>query len=85
MEDMTMRETSILTSTEMIPVSPKKHEDWKEDIVKVINVLNNQERLVIALHYHEGLSPPEIAQVLDIPISKVNKIYDKTLKEFINY
>jgi DNA-directed RNA polymerase specialized sigma subunit len=41
--------------------------------------------VVMALHYHEELTLPEIAQILDIPISKVKKIRDTTLQKFLNH
>jgi RNA polymerase sigma factor (sigma-70 family) len=80
-----MNETAILTQANKASLSPEDQGNWKIDIVKAIDRLDEQERLVMALHYHEELTLPEIAQILDIPISKVKKIRDTTLQKFLNH
>ena len=80
-----MNETAILSQANEASLSPEDRENWKIDISKAIDRLNEQERLVMALHYHEELTLPEIAQILDIPISKVKKIRDTTLQKFLNH
>jgi DNA-directed RNA polymerase specialized sigma subunit len=77
-----MNETSILTQEQETTIKPEDWKSWKENITHSIDLLNEQEKLVVALHYHEELTLPETAQVLDIPISKVKIIIDKTLKSF---
>ncbi|MDA8560601.1 sigma-70 family RNA polymerase sigma factor [Nitrospinae bacterium] len=77
-----MNETAILSQAGEASLSPEDRENWKIDITKAIDRLDEQERLVMALHYHEELTLPEIAQILDIPISKVKKIHDTTLQNF---
>ena len=79
-----MNETAILTQADEASLSPEDRENWKADIAKAIDRLDEQERLVMALHYHEELTLPEIAQILDIPISKVKKIRDTTLQKFLS-
>ena len=80
-----MNETAILTQADEASLSPEDQENWKIDITKAIDQLDEQERLVMALHYHEELTLPEIAQILDIPISKVKKIRDTNLQKFLNH
>jgi len=80
-----MNETAILTKADEASLTPEDRENWKIDIAKAIDRLVEQERLVVALHYHEELTFPEIAQILDIPISKVKKIRDTTLQKFLNH
>jgi RNA polymerase sigma factor (sigma-70 family) len=80
-----MNETAILTQADEAYLSPEDRENWKIDIAKAIDRLDEQEKLVMALHYHEELTLPEIAQILDLPISKVKKIRDTTLQEFLNH
>ena len=80
-----MNETAILTQADEASLSPEDQENWKIDLAKAIDRLDEQERLVMALHYHEELTLPEIAQILDIPISKVKKIRDTTLQKFLNH
>jgi RNA polymerase sigma factor (sigma-70 family) len=80
-----MNETAILKKADEAYLSPEDRKNWKIDIAKAIDRLDEQERLVMALHYHEELTLPEIAQILDIPISKVKKIRDTTLQKFLNH
>ena len=80
-----MNETAILTQADETSLSPEDRASWKVDIAKAIDRLDEQERIVIALHYHEELTLPEIAQVLDLPISKVKKSRDKTLQKFLSH
>jgi len=80
-----MNETAILTQADEASLSPEDRANWKADIAAAIDRLDEQERLVMALHYHEELTLPEIAKVLDISISKVKKIRDKTLKKFLTH
>ena len=80
-----MNETAILTQADEASLSPEDRANWKADIAAAIDRLDEQERLVMALHYHEELTLPEIAKVLDISISKVKNIRDKTLKKFLTH
>ena len=80
-----MNETAILTRTDETSLTPEDRENWKADIAEAIDRLDEQERLVIALHYHEELTLPEISQVLDLPISRVKKIRDSTLQKFLSH
>ena len=80
-----MNETAILTQADEASLSLQDRENWKIDTAKAIDRLDEQEKLVMALHYHEELTLPEIAQILDIPISKVKKIRDTTLQKFLNH
>ena len=78
-----MNETVTLEQAEQELLLTEERKIWKNNITDAIDRLDEQERLVMALHYHEELTLPEISQVLDIPISKVKIIRDKTLKVFL--
>ena len=78
-----MNEIAILTRADESSLSPEDRKTWKSDIADAIDQLDEQERLVMALHYHEELTLPEISQVLDLPISKVKIIRDTTLQKFL--
>ncbi|MBT3923128.1 MAG: hypothetical protein HOF21_11195 [Nitrospina sp.] len=75
-----MNETATLTQK----LAPEVRASWKADIAEGIDLLSEQERLVMALHYHEELTVPEIALVLEISERMVKKIRDKTLKKLLN-
>ena len=78
-----MNETATLEQAEQELLLTGKRKSWKNNITDAIDLLDEQERLVMALHYHEELTLLEISQVLDIPLSKVKIIRDKTLKVFL--
>ena len=78
-----MNETATLGQDKQELLLTEELKNWKNNITDAIDLLDEQERLVMALHYHEELTLPEISQVLDIPISKVKIIRDKTLKVFL--
>ena len=78
-----MNETATLEQAEQELLLTEERKIWKNNITDAIDLLDEQERLVMALHYHEELTLPEISQVLDIPISKIKIIRDKTLKVFL--
>ena len=78
-----MNETATLEQAEQELLLTEERKIWKNNITDAIDLLDEQERLVMALHYHEELTLPEISQVLDIPISRVKIIRDKTLKVFL--
>ncbi len=77
-----MNETATLIQTTAL--SPEDRKNWKADIAEGIDLLSKQERLVMALHYHEELTLAEISQVLEISKKKVKKIRDATLQKLLN-
>ena len=77
-----MNQTATLIQSTTI--SPEDKANWQADIAEGIKLLNEQERLVMALHYHEDLTVAEIAQVLEISIRKVEKIRDSTLQKLLS-
>ena len=78
-----MNETATLEQTKQELLLNEERKSQKNNITDAIDLLDEQERLVMALHYHEELTLLEISQVLDIPLSKVKIIRDKTLKVFL--
>jgi len=78
-----MNETATLEQAEQKFLLTEERKIWKNNITNAIDLLDEQERLIMALHYHEELTLPEISQVLNIPVSKVKIIRDKTLKVFL--
>jgi RNA polymerase sigma factor (sigma-70 family) len=53
--------------------------DLKKNLIEVMEELSEQERLVLALLYHEGLSLPEISKVLGVSIETVEQSQDMAL------
>jgi DNA-directed RNA polymerase specialized sigma subunit len=77
-----MNETATIAQTEEL--SPEVRDNWKTDIAEGIDLLSEQEKLVIALLYHEELTTEETSLVLEIPEKEVEKIRDATLEILLN-
>lgn len=61
------------------PVSNIEKEEMKKVLVKLIDCLPEQEKLVIALYYFEELTLKEIGQVISITESRVSQIHTKAI------
>lgn len=71
---------------EMIPTSlPEGSEqilekkDLKQKLLDVIKDLSERERTILSLYYYEELNYKEIAQVLNITVSRVSQIHSQIL------
>jgi RNA polymerase sigma factor for flagellar operon FliA len=53
--------------------------DFKQQIAKYIDELEEKERTVISLYYYEELKLKEIAFVLNLTVSRVSQIHSKAL------
>lgn len=53
----------------------------KELLVSAIKELEERDRLVLTLYYYENLNYKEIAQVLNITVSRVSQIHSKIIHE----
>jgi RNA polymerase sigma factor FliA len=71
-----------LIPTETQPPDDKLYKDEEKQIlVKVLKRMNERDRLIITLYYYENLNYKEIADVLNITVSRVSQIHSKILKE----
>ncbi len=61
------------------PLDIMERKEIKALMIKLINSLPEQERLVMALYYYEELTLKEIGQVLDISESRVSQIHTKII------
>lgn len=70
---------------EMLPSDTDKPDtvlekkDIKERLLELIKELNEKERIVLSLYYYEDLNYKEIAQVLNITVSRVSQIHTRVL------
>jgi len=53
----------------------------KELLIEAIKNLNERDRLIISLYYYENLNYKEIAEIIDITVSRVSQIHSKIIKE----
>ncbi len=58
--------------------------DFKKEIAKYIDELEEKERTVISLYYYEELKLKEIAFVLNLTVSRVSQIHSKALEKLRN-
>lgn len=56
-----------------------KMREIREKLTEGIDKLSKQEKLVIALYYYEELNMREIANILDISLSRVSQIHGKAI------
>lgn len=61
------------------PYFSLEHIEIKKLLIKAIEGLNEQEKIVMALYYYEELTLKEIGQVLSITESRVSQIHSKAL------
>ncbi len=61
------------------PYFSLEHIETKKLLIKAIEGLNEQEKIVMALYYYEELTLKEIGQVLSITESRVSQIHSKAL------
>ncbi|MBU1097647.1 MAG: RNA polymerase subunit sigma [Ignavibacteriae bacterium HGW-Ignavibacteriae-2] len=52
----------------------------KEKLIEAIKNLNERDRMIITLYYFEHLSYKEIADVLDISVSRISQIHSKIIE-----
>lgn len=66
------------------PLDLMERKEIKEMMIKLINSLPEQEKLVMALYYYEELTLKEIGKVLDISESRVSQIHTKIILNLKN-
>ncbi len=54
--------------------------EQKQLLIEAIKELPERDRLIISLYYYENLSYKEIAQILNITVSRVSQIHTKVMK-----
>ncbi|HHY19274.1 MAG TPA: FliA/WhiG family RNA polymerase sigma factor [Firmicutes bacterium] len=68
----------IVPSKEDINYSLEKQQA-KEILIEAIDKLPEKERLVVALHYYEGLNLTEIGEVLELSTSRISQLHAKAI------
>ncbi len=56
----------------------------KEFLTKALRQLEERDRLIITLYYYEDLNYKEIAEVLNITVSRVSQVHTKIMKNLKN-
>jgi RNA polymerase sigma factor for flagellar operon FliA len=63
-----------------IPDQTVEKEEEKELLIATMKTLEERDRLILSLYYYEGLNYREIADILNITVSRVSQIHTKILK-----
>lgn len=71
----------VLPSEAEQPDEILQKDEQKEILIKLIQSLNERDRLIISLYYYENLNYKEIADTLGITVSRVSQIHTKIIKE----
>jgi RNA polymerase sigma factor for flagellar operon FliA len=70
---------------EIIPSSAEKPDailekkDLKQKLIDIMKELGERERTILSLYYYEELNYKEIAQVLNVTVSRVSQIHSKII------
>ncbi len=71
----------VLPSEAEQPDEILQKDEQKDILIKLIQSLNERDRLIISLYYYENLNDKEIADTLGITVSRVSQIHTKIIKE----
>ena len=79
----------ILPGDSEIPDALLEKNELKQRLIDLIKNLKERERTILSLYYYEDLNYKEIAQVLNITVSRVSQIHSRILnalkQKLLNY
>jgi RNA polymerase sigma factor for flagellar operon FliA len=78
-EDEGMQLHEMIPSGSDKPDTVLEKKDMKNKLLDLIKGLAERERTILSLYYYEELNYKEIAQVLNITVSRVSQIHSRTL------
>ena len=70
----------LLPSEEEDPYELIRDNERKDLVIKAIQELSERDRLIISLYYYEKLNYKEIAEIIEITVSRISQIHSKILK-----
>ena len=82
-EDATLLD--IVSSSIAEPDKKLDKETTKAILIKAVDKLNEQERLVVSLYYYEELTQEEIAEVLELSTARISQIHKKSIQRLRGY
>ncbi len=78
-EDETLLD--VISSSDDLPIDIVEKQNLKEVLLELIEVLSERQKLVIMLYYYEGMSYQEIADVLNVTVSRISQIHSEVIKK----
>jgi RNA polymerase sigma factor for flagellar operon FliA len=79
-DDEGMQLYEMLPNDEDEPGTVLEKKDLKEKLLELIKELGEKEKTVLSLYYYEDLNYKEIAQVLNITVSRVSQIHSQIIE-----
>lgn len=70
----------VVKSDSEIPDESAEKNQIKEILVEAIKKLDERDRMIITLYYYEDLNYKEIAQVLNITVSRVSQVHTRIIE-----
>jgi len=70
----------LIPSEEENPYEQVRDNERKDLVIKAIQELSERDRLIISLYYYEKLNYKEIAEIIEITVSRISQIHSKILK-----
>ncbi len=71
----------ILPNKEQLPEETLAQNEQRDNIMLALKELPERDRLIISLYYYEDLNYKEIAEILNITVSRVSQIHSRVIKE----
>lgn len=71
----------LIPNEDELPDEAMDKSEAKDLLLKAIKELDERDRLVLTLYYYENLNYKEIAQILNITVSRVSQIHSKIILE----
>ncbi|MDP3150457.1 MAG: sigma-70 family RNA polymerase sigma factor, partial [Ignavibacteria bacterium] len=70
----------IIPNDSILPDESLEKQEMKEFLIAAINKLPERDRQIISLYYYENLGYKEIAQVLNITVSRVSQVHTRIIE-----
>ncbi|MDP1995042.1 MAG: sigma-70 family RNA polymerase sigma factor, partial [Ignavibacteria bacterium] len=70
----------IIPNDSILPDESLEKQEMKEFLIAAINNLPERDRQIISLYYYENLGYKEIAQVLNITVSRVSQVHTRIIE-----
>ena len=70
----------VLPGDSQTPEELSTNNELREILIQEIKNLNKRDRLIITLYYYESLNYKDIAEVLDITVSRVSQVHSRIIK-----
>lgn len=70
----------VIPNDSILPDESLEKQEMKEFLIAAINKLPERDRQIISLYYYENLGYKEIAQVLNITVSRVSQVHTRIIE-----